>query len=129
MAQAGYPELISRSWYHRLRGSPPPRRRPRRWWERVRSWLLGTTLVAALLAVVGKGAADWAASRAQVALGGAVDAGNWCLAGEWWHTRFGRPDPTDPARFRILIAQLDRDPDGALSRKTVDAFRGASGMD
>lgn len=47
----------------------------------------------------------------------------------WWHAQFGRPNPPDPERFRILITRLDRDPDGALSRKVADAFRGATGID
>lgn len=108
---------------------PPAPPQPRRAaWPRLRGWIVGTLLVG-LAAAVGKGATDWAAGQVKQAVGAAASADTACLAGEWWHGQFGRPDPPDPERFRILIARLDRDPDGALSRKVVDAFRGATGID
>ncbi|HYZ34628.1 MAG TPA: hypothetical protein VE684_20390, partial [Crenalkalicoccus sp.] len=100
---------------------------PRPLLRRLRGWLLGTALVSAL-GLIGKAAADMAADRVKDALGAAASADTACLLGEWWQAARG-PEAPDPARFRVLIARLDRDAEGALTRKVVNAFRGQAGFD
>ena len=88
----------------------------------LKKYLLQAIILAALTAA----AAGWLKGLASSMLPGTEAPRCWIE--EHWQAAFGRLPAPDPKRFTVLMARLDRDPDGSQTANLADAFLGQRGF-